>query len=314
MRGCSSKLECNSVAKIKFSTYISIPKIRDVMKKFILLVFIVLLGCNKESIEKENVFVSILPQKFFVEKIAGEDFEVHAMVRPGMSPATYEPLPNQLIELSKSKIYFAIGVPFEKVLLKKINSTFENVHIVKTQDRIKLREVGSTKSKTKKYDPHIWLNPLLVKVQAENILAGLVKLRPERKDFYEKNYYNFINEIDSVNLKISEILSDLETKKFLIYHPSFGYFCDEYGLKQFAIEKKGKEPTGNAVAEIMDLIERENLKLLFVQKQFTSKLSEKISNITGIKIVQVDPLSGDYFNNLIRVANIIAGNTYETIN
>ena len=290
------------------------------MKKVLLFVLLIIFGCGREISKEENVFVSILPQKFFVEKIAGDDLNVNVMVRPGMSPATYEPLPNQLVELSNSKIYFAIGVPFEKILLEKIESNFKNVEIVNTQDGIKLRQIESHSDLHShghgniNYDPHVWLNPKLVKKQAENILSGLTEILPNRKNIYEENFSKFMNELDSLKLELRGILEKAKSKKFLVYHPTFGYFCDEYGLKQVPIEFEGKEPTAKVISEILNIIEKENINLLLVQKQFTSKLSEKIANISGIKIVQVDPLSHDYYDNLISIANIIADNANESIN
>ncbi|MGD8781244.1 MAG: zinc ABC transporter substrate-binding protein [Ignavibacteria bacterium] len=288
------------------------------MKKIIIFVFLILIGCNEKPEKKENIFVSILPQKFFVEKIAGYDFNLNVMVRPGMSPATYDPLPNQLIELSKASIYFTIGVPFEKVLLKKIRLNFEDVRLIDTRNGIKLRMIESHtgghsyENKNINNDPHIWLSPELVKIQVKNILSGLIEINSYRQDFYEKNYNIFINELDSLQSEIKGILSNARSNKFLVYHPSFGYFCDEFRLKQIPIELEGKEPTGKDIAEIIDVIEKEDINLLFVQKQFTSKLSEKISNLTGIKIVEVDPLSEDYYNNLTTIAKTIAENIDES--
>ena len=79
------------------------------------------MGCLKRELDDEkaglNVFVSILPQKYFVEKIGGARVSVHVMVTPGKSPATYEPTPNQVVELGSADVFFTIGVPFENAFL-----------------------------------------------------------------------------------------------------------------------------------------------------------------------------------------------------
>ena len=270
------------------------------------------------QIAKALVFVSILPQKYFVEKIGGDLVDVQVMVMPGASPATYEPKPQQMIKLRQAKAYFAIGVPFEQVWLKKFAMLNPGLLIVHTDAGIKKRPMdkmedilhdhhlkpGSQLKGSGIKDPHVWLSPGLVKIQAENILKGLAKIDPDHLDVYKKNFLRFCNSIDKLEKKIREILDPLKLKKrkFMVFHPSWGYFARDFGLQQIPIEVEGKEPGVRDLQRLMQLAKREGIKVVFVQKQFSAKSARVIARAIGGKVVNLDPLAYDWEDNLLRVA------------
>lgn len=285
------------------------------MKKviFIFLIFILFFSfqCKKNEIKK-NVTVSILPQKYFVKRITGDKFNINVMVGPGLEPHTYEPLPKQMIELSDSELYFTIGLPFEEVLLKKISNINKNIKIIKTQEGIVLREFNGYESHDNKEgdyqnnrDPHIWLSPKLVEIQAKNIYNAVVLFDPGNKDFYKKNFDEFILDLENLSRGIKEAFSNIRNKEFVVFHPSWGYFADEFGLKQIPIEVEGKEPTPKQLASIIKLAKEKNIKVIFVQKQFSMTSAKAIAKeINGI-VVAIDPLSEDYINNLRNITETI---------
>jgi zinc transport system substrate-binding protein len=264
-----------------------------------------------------DVFVSILPQQFFVKKIAGDLLNVHVMVSPGMSPATYEPLPQQMAALSRAKMFFAIGVPFENSLLAKMENTCPEVKICHTDKGISKRSMQNSSGNNHEHhhadcnhahgskDPHIWLDPLLVKQQAANIASGLVKIFPEKQSVILKNSANFQQELDKLHLKLKKQLRPLKGKVMLVFHPAFGYFTDRYGLQQKAIEIEGKEPSPRQMAKIIRQSRKFKVKTLFVQKQFASKAAHAITNSIGGKIISIDPLQPDYFACLEQIADSI---------
>ena len=93
---------------------------------------------NNKPIE---IFVSILPQKDFVKRIGGDKVNVHVMVGPGQSPATYEPTPKQMAKLAAASVYFRIGTPFEEVWMERIKSTNPALTIIDARHNIKLRDM-----------------------------------------------------------------------------------------------------------------------------------------------------------------------------
>ena len=261
-----------------------------------------------------SIFVSILPQRYFVQRIAGSTAQVSVMVRPGADPVTYEPSPRQMAELAGAQAYLRIGVPFEEAWLGKIKKSYPGLAIIDTRQGITLRHIEGHhheqdqghESGDMAMDPHIWLSPRLVKRQAETIYKTLVALNPSQKEAYTENYREFTQDLEKVDQEIGSIIGDGQGRKFLVFHPAWGYFADEYGLCQIPIEVAGKEPTAKELAQTIDLARRENIKVIFVQSQFDTKPAEAVARAVGGKVVQIDPLAEDYLANLVAIAKAIA--------
>lgn len=288
--------------------------------KYILIILVFLISCQNKT-ENEKIFVSILPQKHFVEKIAGNRFEVGVMVSPGMSPANYEPLPKQMLELSDANLFFRIGVPFEESWISKIKDINDKLKIVDTRKGIELRETdkflhiesnhhehGHSHGN---FDPHIWLSPTLVIKQVENITDALVNEYPNDKNEFERNSQLFIKELKSLKNKIELILSEVGSKEFMVFHPSWGYFADEFGLQQIPVEIEGKEPNPNELNKIISFAKEKGIKRIFAQKQFSSIVLEAISKELDGEVISIDPLAENYAENLKLIAKKIAGKNNE---
>ena len=294
----------------------------------------------------KEVTVSIVPQKFFVEKISGDKINVNVMVKPGASPATYEPKVSQMKKLANSEIYFAIGVPFENAWLEKFENANKDMKIVDTSEGIKKiemaahshhdheehlekhKEDGHThhdhedehkdhdEHKEEKVDdhghehtgldPHIWLEPTLVKNQAKIIYRELVKIDPENKEFYKKNLQTFLIELESLDAQLKSVLKKYEHKAFMVFHPSWGYFAKRYHLEQISIEIQGKEPKPAQLVELIDEAKKHDIKIVFVAPQFSQKGAKVISNSIKGYTATIDPLSYEWDKNLLKVANEIA--------
>ncbi|HEY8345502.1 MAG TPA: zinc ABC transporter substrate-binding protein [Bacillota bacterium] len=301
-------------------------KVQRVLWVFVFLLMAVQINRVICAVEQESipVFVSILPQKYFVERIGGQAVQVSVMVGPGQSPATYEPLPKQMSELTRAALYFSIGVPFEDAWLKKFTAAAPNMKVINTRAGITLRKMdrySSNLAPTSKeqqgkrrehhhhhdrgLDPHIWLDPMLVKKQAKTIYQALVELRPEKEVYFSNNLQKFLTDLDAVHLEIKEAFSGLTNKKLLVFHPAWGYFCDRYGLTQVPIEMEGKEPGPRELGEIIEFAKEEGIKVVFVQAQFSSKQAETVAKAVNGKVVLIDPLAEDYLNNLKSIARVM---------
>jgi zinc transport system substrate-binding protein len=278
--------------------------------------------------ERLTVCVSILPQKYFVEKIGGDLVDVHVMVQPGESPATYEPKPRQMTDLVKTEIYFAIGVPFEDAWLPKISEVNPNLQVVHTDNGIEKipmetsRRHGSGAEHDDAdeeqesidaadshghggLDPHIWLSPALVKRQAQNILAAIGEKDPSHANVYEANLRNFISEIDALDARLKEMFSGLrQPARFMVFHPSWGYFARAYGLDQIPIEIEGKDPKPAQLKELIEHAREEEIRVIFVQPQFSAKSAELIAREIGGRVAVADPLAEDWAGNLLNVAEV----------
>jgi len=261
------------------------------------------------------IFVSILPQKTFVEKIGGNLVDVSVMVLPGSNPATYEPKPGQMAALSKARIFYAIGVPFEKVWLKKMASINPGMRIVHTDKGIEkipmdtdiFADGNLEKSARDKADhddhgvndPHIWLSPPLVMVQARNILMSLLDVDPANRSVYEENYRNFIMELLALDAEIREIFAKKgKDMAFMVFHPAWGYFAEAYGLRQIPVEIEGKEPKPAQMRRLIEHARGKGVKVIFVQPQFSTKSAGIIAKAIGAQVVFANPLDPEWIRNL----------------
>ena len=267
--------------------------------------------------EPLRVFVSVLPMQTFVEKIGGEHVEVHAMVQPGYSPATYDPTPQQIVALAKAKLYIRTGVPFEHAWMQRIRSASPDMEILDVRERLALRTLEAHEHEhehehhhespgTKALDPHVWTSPVMVKQMAGNIRDALSLLDPAHASDFARNHDAFVAELDSLDRDIHALLDPLTQRRFLVFHPSWGYFADAYNLVQVPIEHEGKQPGARALSTLIDRARKENIRVVFVQPQFDRRQAQQIAAAIGGKVIAVDPLAPDYTDNLRRVAQQFA--------
>lgn len=259
--------------------------------------------------DRLRIFVSILPQQYFVEQIGGDQVDVSVMAPPGSDPHAYEPRPRQMVELARAKIYFTVGVSFETVWLDKIASANPDLQIVQMDQGIEKIPMVSDRTHGDHHhgkdggghfsDPHVWTAPPLVKIMAGNIRTALVEIDPARKKIYEKNFTRFAAEIDTIDEEFKALFSSVQSgTSFMVYHPSWGYFAESYGLKQIPVEIEGKEPKPAQLQALIEEARARKIKVIFVQPQFSTRSAETVAAAIGGEIVIADPLAYDWADNL----------------
>lgn len=274
-------------------------------KTLIALLFVIgLISCTNHSpnqkTNKQSITVSVLPQKYFVEKILGDKFNINVMIPPGASPVTYEPSPRQMKELSSSITYLRIGhIEFEKAWMGKLQNLNPEMDIIDLSINAELIESEHNHETDHNIsghhhhgvDPHIWTSPKEVKKLTDLIYEYFVKEYPESKPEFENNYKEFNREIDSLNSYLENQLQAYQGRKFLIFHPALSYIARDYGLEQITIEIDGKEPTPANIQRIIEVAKEEDIKVVFVQNQFSTHNAEVIANEIKGRVVQIDPLA-----------------------
>ena len=256
------------------------------------------------------VFVSVVPQQTFVERIGGSAVRVQPMVRPGQSPHTYEPTPRQVAELAAADLYVRVGVPFEDAWLPRISASSPGLKVVDVRQGIELLtedpEHGDHDHGGDGRDSHIWTSPPLVKRMGAQIRDALSALRPDQAAMFGANYDRFAADLDALDSEIRARLAPLKDRHFLVFHPAWGYFADTYGLTQIPIEYRGKEPGARALAAAIDQARAAGIRVVLVQPQFSPRTAEQVAAAIGGRVEAVDPLSADYFATLRRLAGLIA--------
>ena len=273
------------------------------------------------SASAPTVVASILPQSEFVARIAGGKVKILTLVGPGASPHNYEPTPRQMADLSGASLWLTVGgVEFEKAFMPKVKALYPRLRIVDTAAGVKFRtleshshagEAGAPASASPAapsapaaadaeggIDPHVWLGRDAVKVQLSAATEALSVLLPADAAQFRKNRDAYVAEIDAAFASLAKDLAPLKGKKIFVYHPSFGYFLDSFGILQEAVELGGKEPTQKSLTSLIAEAKADGAKVVFVQKQFSTNAARTVAIAIGGVVVEVDPLAPDWLANI----------------
>lgn len=277
-------------------------------------IVLILLILTASTFAKTEVLVSIAPQKYFIEKIAGDKANVVVIVEEGASPHDYQPKASQMKALSKAKIYFTIGVEFENIWLPRFQNQNKDLKFVDTSLNVRKHTAHHNCSGKHDHnhnhlsiDPHIWVDPLSVKTIANNIYKTFVTHDPKNASYYTKNHESFLEELDTLHKELQEILK--ETPKwsyFMVFHPSWGYFAKRYQLIQLPVEIEGKEPKMRDLIAIIQYAKKHNVQAIFTQPEFSEKASKTIAKHLDIGVIQASPLAENWAENLKELAHSIA--------
>lgn len=292
------------------------------MKKNIILFLVafIFFGC-KSSPEKSEIpviSVSILPQEYFVKRIAKDRVSVNVMIPPGASPATYEPTTGQLTSLSETILYLQMGYTgFEMAWMDKLMKSNPSMKLVTLSDGVDLIREASTHDDENHsdhshhhggIDPHVWLSPINASIIARNIEKALSESFPEYANEFATNLDVFLQEIDSLQSFISVELSNLSSRSFFTYHPSLTYFARDFDLQQYPLELGGKTPSPAHLKSLVDVGMEKGIGVVFLQMQFDQKNAEVLSREIDAKIVQIDPLDPDWKSQLIFITEKLKEN------
>lgn len=264
-------------------------------------------GCAKETENtgKTVVAVSILPQAGFVEAIGGGRIEVVVMVPPGASPHTYEVTPDQMTQLSRAKMYAKVGSPveFELTWMDKLISVNRNMLVVDCSKGIDL--IMSQDPDEPGMDPHIWLSVKNVRIMVQNICDGLVQVDAANKSYYEQNCADYLGKLTGLDNELMADLSDVKNRSFIVFHPAFSYFARDYNLTQIGVEQEGKEPDANYIVRLIKEAKEQDIRVVFVSPEYSTKSAESIAREIGGRVVIIDPLARDFISNMRAIESAI---------
>lgn len=274
---------------------------------FVALLFIA--GCSEEkpseltSHEKPIIAVTIVPEKTFIEAVCGDLVEVVTLIPPGNSPENYEPTPAEIEKFSQASLYFAMGVPTEKDNLLPLAA--ESTDVVHLHFEVSY-VYPDLKFESGERDPHIWLSPKRVMVMIDTIAKKMGEFDPQNKDIYLANAAEYNEKLTALDKDISTALENVINRKFIVFHPAFGYYANDYNLQMYALESEGKESTAKHLQQTIDLAKENNIKVIFYQDEIDSNQSEAFAEEIGGKTMALSPLSADYIDNLRGMTNLMA--------
>ena len=290
---------------------------RKIFAFFMLFTVLSLVSCQHKTIDskKIQITVSIIPQKYVVEYIAVDKCDVQAMLPTGSNHETYEPAPRDMEKISNSKLYLALGaLDFELTWLDRLKASNPEMKVVNTSEGIQMLgghyhdHKVNHESKNHGIDPHTWLSPSCMKIQAANICKALSEIDTSNASVYTGNLNRFNHLADSIDQIIREKLSGSSGKSILIFHPALAYFCRDYNLTQISIEQDGKEPSPAFMAEIVKTAKEKGIKSIFISKEFDTRNAEAIAREIDGKVIVFDPMAENWSGNMILLATLIASN------
>jgi len=266
--------------------------------------FLVLLLFGGFAEANSHVLVSIVPQKFLVERIGGDYVTISVIVPPGANSHTYEPTPKQVVTAQKGKIWFRLGESFET---RMIPSLEKNTRIIDQRVGIELIQTGCGCCNAKDaHDPHIWLSPKLLKKQAAQIAQVLSEHDPEHMKIFAHNLGQLEQELDLLDQECATLLARSPQRHILVSHPAFGYFCRDYNLEQISIEMEGREPTPRHLTDLIQKAKGCEIKMVFLQKQHNPRGGKRIAKELKAATCFVDPYEENVIENLRTLANLFA--------
>ncbi|MCR6574020.1 metal ABC transporter solute-binding protein, Zn/Mn family [Campylobacter insulaenigrae] len=260
---------------------------------------------------KPIVSVSIPPQAFFVEKIAKDSVEINVLIPQNSDEHNVEFKPQVLKKLEESKIYFLADLELEKILEEKFKNTLKNVKIVNINQNIELFEDEDHEEEHHNHhehhehhehgkDPHVWLDPILVKIQAENISKALSEVFPQNKAFYEENLKVFLKELDELDEKIKAKLQNIKKNEFIVYHPSWAYLAKRYNLIQIPVQIDGKEAKAKDLQNLILLAKEKDIRIVFIQPGFPESAIKTLAKELNAKIISINHLARNWDEELLK--------------
>jgi zinc transport system substrate-binding protein len=290
---------------------------------------ILLAGCGLTPSDRPAdgrlpVFAGIPPVAYVVEQIGGEHVKVGSLVQPGQDPHTFECTPQQVLTLSRAVVFFKVDMPFENVLLKKVQQGNPRLRIVDVTRGVKKRNMDAGYGESSvgpghgeepgpgEPDPHVWLSPPLVKIQAENVAAALCEADPDHQREYRQNLAALQDRLDELHRRVQRLLAPYRGRSFYVFHPGFGYFADAYGLKQEAVELGGRPPTLKQLRALSAHARADGVKVILVQPQFASQSAQAIADAIGGKVAPIDGLGKDVIRDIEDIAEKIENSMRES--
>ncbi len=253
-----------------------------------------------------NVVVTIDPLAFFVEHIGSDKVDIETIVPPGADPHSYEPVPDKIKAVSRAEVLVEMGsgIEFELEWSKKLEEMNRSMMVCDASKGIQLISSGED-AHGHGGDPHVWLSPLNAITIAGNVRDALCQADPENAAFYTTNAEALINNLKSLDTRLKKSLAVLRGKRFMVFHPAWRYFAEEFGLVEEAVEVMGKEPTARQMAGLIAEAKKDNIKVIFISPQFSSKSARVIADEIGGKVRVIDPMSRDYLRNLTHLADML---------
>lgn len=284
----------------------------------IILTILLFISCNSSKKDDiQTLSVTIEPQKYFLEQLVGDKFNINCVVPNGSNPESFDLAPSQMLNISKSKAYFKVGyLGIENTWINDIGKTNAGIRFIDCSEGITPiiehdcnhhdHDHSHGHGHAGGIDPHTWSSPATARIMVDNMYKAVVEIDSINRSFYTDNYNNLVAEINNTDSIIRYYTENASCKSFIIFHPALSYFSEEYGLEQLTIEYEGKNPSPSQLKLLIDKARVDGVKAVFVQQEFDPKNVETVANAIGVKPIPVNLLSYNWPDEMIKIGKAIA--------
>lgn len=270
-----------------------------------------LAGCTSKN-KPRTLTVSIEPQRFLLEQIVGDRWQVNTLLENGADPENFDPPMSVLKKALDSKAILIISqLPFEESLTERLGAKAAGIKIYNTSRGIDLLS-GTHGShghshQHEDFDPHVWSSVVNAKIMADNMLAAILEIDPDGAAYYTANHKALMQRLDALQSELMETLKENPGASFIVWHPSLSYFARDFGLNQISLGAENKELTAPQMREKIEQARTAGANVMFIQASLDRDKSQQLASQAGAHSVTINPLAYEWDDELRLVANSIAG-------
>lgn len=292
---------------------------KDILKIASLLLLLVgISACGKQEAEKEDgkleIVTSFYPMYDFTKNVAKDKANVSMLIDGGVESHDYEPSAKDMAKIQNADVFVYNSNEMEtwvETVLENIDTS--KVKVIEASKGIELLKGSESHEEedhdehadeeehegydhdhghSHAFDPHVWLDPLLVKKEVRTISDALIEIDSKNKDYYEKNTTEYLSKLDKLNDDYVAAFEEAKSRKFVTQHTAFSYLANQYGLEQVAISglSPDQEPTPKELKGIQDLVKKENISVIYTESSASEKIAKTIADATGAELAVLNPM------------------------
>lgn len=279
-----------------------------------LLAVLLFYGCGKSGADdgRPVLAVSVEPQRYLLEKIAGDGWRVVTMLEKGSDPESFDPSMGTIASVMGAKAYFLNGqLPFEEMLQHRIRENNADIRLVDTSEGITLisgthhHHDDGHNHHDAGFDPHTWSSVRNAMAISDNMLRAMIEIDADNAQLYKENHAKLKAELQSIDKQYSEKLSSGRNMSFMMWHPSLSYFARDYGLNQIAVDSDNKELSAGQLKQKIDTARMQTAQIFIVQPEYDHRRSKELAGQINAKLIDVNLLSYDWVKELDKVVNAL---------
>ncbi|MBU9746504.1 metal ABC transporter substrate-binding protein [Lachnospiraceae bacterium ASD3451] len=255
-----------------------------------------------------EVVTSFYPMYIAAENVIGDIPGVQLTNMTGPQTGClhdYQLSPEDMQTLSGADVFIINGGGIES-FLDTVLKNYPGLPVITASDGISMLEMktfgaGHEEDGHEGHDhgdenPHVWMDVSKYMQEVDNIAGGLASLDPVHAEQYRQNAEAYRKKLEPLRVEASKITGKTGQANIIIFHDSFAYFADAYGLQVAEVIEIEEDNTLSAgqLAHLMQVIKEKEVQLLFVEKQYSTKVAEAVAKESGAKVYVLDSLvTGD---------------------